>query len=256
MKLPSENAERGEREGLRARDALGLTPSQPLDDILRALERTTDVLVFVRALGDDALEGAFWFSQKPFVLVNASKPLVRQRFTLAHEFGHYFLGHGNTYDVSVNWSNRDPKEVQANFFAASFLMPAPAIAAALSRMAATTFDFDTLVTLATQFGVSAKAMRIRLETVEAITAKQVRQFDALIEHQAHYGRHEALGVTPVSDTLAAARRFGSRMPPSMTWRVFDAVDRRLLVDEQAAIILRTELDQLDALRDELLVVSE
>jgi len=61
--------------------------------------------------------------------VNPWQTPYRQRFTVAHELGHYFLGHDlsdglNRVDTITNLSNPTDKiETQANSFAAELLMP-------------------------------------------------------------------------------------------------------------------------------------
>jgi len=251
LKLTSENARCGDEAGLAARRSLGLPIDQPLDDILRALERTAGVEVFSRPLGDTGIEGACLTTRgRSFILLNSSKPPVRQRFTLAHEYGHLFLNHGTSYDVALSWGNSDPKEVQANYFAASFLMPEPAITTALRGVGS--LDFDGLVTLAAQFGVSAPAMRIRLDTVDAVDRGAAQAFDELIAQ----GRHKAAGVAPTKDSIFATQWSGGRMPPAMTAKVLDAVRRDLLTEDQAATLLRADVERLNVLRDELELAVE
>jgi hypothetical protein len=63
----------------------------------------------------------------PTATIRTTDPWVRQRFTLAHELGHYALGHppgfrDNAASVA-NFSNYDRAEVDANAFAAELLMP-------------------------------------------------------------------------------------------------------------------------------------
>lgn len=62
-------------------------------------------------------------------------PLVVQRFTLAHEIGHYFLHPNLTYhrDVPIVEAYHEghrlsPEEREANFFAAELLMPRRSVA--------------------------------------------------------------------------------------------------------------------------------
>ena len=52
-----------------------------------------------------------------FILVNSRAPVVRRRFTLAHEYGHHCLGHGAAYDERIWWGASDPREAAANGFA-------------------------------------------------------------------------------------------------------------------------------------------
>ncbi len=57
-----------------------------------------------------------------FILYNDERPLVRKRFSVAHELGHLYLGHlhGNssTYLDAISFD-----EFEANTFAAHLLMP-------------------------------------------------------------------------------------------------------------------------------------
>jgi Zn-dependent peptidase ImmA (M78 family) len=72
---------------------------------------------------------------KPKIAVlNRSKPIQRQRFTLAHELGHIFLEHKkrDIYDADASRENleefqdverKPPKEVEADVFASELLIP-------------------------------------------------------------------------------------------------------------------------------------
>ena len=87
----------------------------------------------------------------------------RQRFTIAHEVGHYALGHmvGKTLfrDTTETFTGRvyDSVEVEANRFAADLLMPASLVKSAIEQD-----GIQTVSQLAQRFGVSASAMRWRL----------------------------------------------------------------------------------------------
>jgi len=111
--------------------------------------------------------------------VNSEHPFVRQRFTIAHEFGHYLLHEGISahYDrdykvesrVRVNFRSRESaqatnvEEIEANFFAASILMPKQFLD---KDNALETLDSDTEVRkLASRYRVSGHAMSLRLANV-------------------------------------------------------------------------------------------
>jgi Zn-dependent peptidase ImmA (M78 family) len=250
-------AKRGEEAGVEARRALGLNEAQPLDDVLRSLERTTDLQVFVQPLRFDGIAGAYWVSQNvPFVLVNGDHPVERQRFTLAHEFGHHRLGHGNQVDQQVAFGTSSPLEVEANAFAASFLMPPAAIAKTLADLDQPQVTFDVLITLAGLFGVSAKAMRIRLETLRELKPQQIAQFDAMIEAKEHHDRAGRLGVSPVTDSLTFAKQEGGRLPPQMERKVMAALDHDILPEDIAAKLLRTTIAGLATARSRYSIPSE
>lgn len=93
------------------------------------------------------------------IYFNPNESLVRQRFTIAHELGHFMLNHGHSFrDPSLNFSWRNGShEVEANKFASELLMP---------EVAVRHFVVDKGVTdaqvLADRFGVSLAALRFRL----------------------------------------------------------------------------------------------
>ncbi|KUF19233.1 ImmA/IrrE family metallo-endopeptidase [Streptomyces silvensis] len=76
----------------------------------------------------------------PAVLLNASLNAVTQRHTAAHELGHHRLGHRTAadqeLDPALRWGNGSwpEEEKTAEAFAAWFLMPLPAVRAALERI--------------------------------------------------------------------------------------------------------------------------
>ncbi|MGZ0175141.1 MAG: ImmA/IrrE family metallo-endopeptidase, partial [Planctomycetales bacterium] len=84
---------------------------------------------------------------------------LRDRFTIAHELGHYFL-HSDQGEIPIvafrNGSTRI--EWEANWFAASLLMPKAEFRQAASR------DLS-VAALAARFGVSQEAARVRKEAL-------------------------------------------------------------------------------------------
>lgn len=105
------------------------------------------------------------------ITVNAAHKPNRQRFTIAHELGHYMqhrhlIGSGVDDDRAYRSTSAGKyhntevgprEETEANRFAASLLMPARAIDEVRAREGLEAPD-----ELARRFGVSPQAMRIRL----------------------------------------------------------------------------------------------
>ena len=97
-------------------------------DVFSAITRLGLPLLF-RPL--NGLLGAYLTQPKPGVLVTTKCPLSVQRFTAAHELGHHCLGHDFSLDDisilpesrEIDTQNRDLCEVEADAFAASFLVP-------------------------------------------------------------------------------------------------------------------------------------
>lgn len=83
---------------------------------------------------------------------------LRDRFTIAHELGHYFL-HSNQGEIPIIAYRKGTGrlEWEANWFAASLLMPRRDFEMALRG--------DSLAAVASQFGVSIDAARVRKESL-------------------------------------------------------------------------------------------
>src|SRR4029450_7573824 len=114
-----------------ARDELGLGQVGSLTDILRTVEENGGAYVVVLALPQDVAGAYVKRPQMPLLVVSGSDRVTRQRFSLAHEFGHFRMGHDGVVDrqVSINGYDHDPCEVEANAFAAEFLVPRTALLA-------------------------------------------------------------------------------------------------------------------------------
>lgn len=108
-----------------------------------------DVFAALRAAGVDCLTRrmpklfGFYFAPEdngPAVLLNASLDEIGLRHTAAHELGHHVFDHGSRADTDLDIAGLQPQrswtvvEKQAESFAAWFLMPPPAVDAALRRI--------------------------------------------------------------------------------------------------------------------------
>lgn len=155
-------------EDLLTEDPAAAAPPVPLEEMVRRRGITLrkgdlgEVSGLLVRDGDTAVIG-----------VNSGQSRVRQRFTIAHEFGHFMLHEGMKEHVDhgyrVNFRNqesslaRDVEEIEANFFAASLLMPKRLLD---ESGAVNAVDNDILVTdLAKRFNVSGHAMSLRLANV-------------------------------------------------------------------------------------------
>lgn len=105
--------------------------------------------------------------------VNTSQPEVRQRFTIAHELGHFFLHHDDALHVdravqaklrsTLSSAGTDPEEIEANWFAAELLMPSGLIAQDMAHFGGTDIlDEEQILRLARRYRVSAQALLLRV----------------------------------------------------------------------------------------------
>jgi Zn-dependent peptidase ImmA (M78 family) len=132
---------------------------------------------------EDDISGAIIRKNDRVVIaVNPEHHSNRQRFTIAHELGHYFLHESQVYEhvdqrFSVAWRKSDPSggvdwlEVEANRFAAELLIPTEFLTRDLDSLSA--IDRHTIVLLASRYGVSKDAMKFRLTNLGIIGLNEV-----------------------------------------------------------------------------------
>jgi Zn-dependent peptidase ImmA (M78 family) len=101
-----------------------------------------------------------------FMAINNEESLVRQRFTIAHELGHFFLHEDkNTF---IEFRNREGniiknrKEREANQFAASLLMPRAFLEKDIKCLPTNSISETEINYLSQRYKVSEESMTYRL----------------------------------------------------------------------------------------------
>ena len=144
----------------------------PVDVI--EIARANDIKVFKGNL-DKNISGAIRYNRetnKFEILVNENDVRERQRFTIAHELGHYFLHkdilQNNEIHVDIMYRNPNEsdeeekkREKEVDYFAGALLMNKTL----LERMYN---ENSTITELAELFDVSVSAMTVRLDVLELL----------------------------------------------------------------------------------------
>jgi Zn-dependent peptidase ImmA (M78 family) len=246
-----------ERTGEAARRKLGLGVEGPIPDLLRLAEDEAGLYVFVVPLGEEGIDGAFQeIEGERFALVNQERAAVRKRFTLAHEFGHDFLGHGSRFDQKISFRAEDWREREANQFASELLAPRPAIDQWLSRNDDPEIDLEVVVRIACYFNVSALFIRYRLENEGRLSSELGKQIDTHISAQEHLALERRLGLGRPQDTITAHHGRGGYVPAAMQAKIGDLVRRGLLSRDAATSLLRVSEEEAARQIDEMLGAEE
>jgi Zn-dependent peptidase ImmA (M78 family) len=204
--VPGLHTNVGAKRAREARTALGLDPAAPVD-VLAVAEERAGVPVVVARL-PEAVAGCCWRGGgRALVWVNGGHALVRQRFTLAHELGHVRCGHDGRMPVDsvavLAGDTHDPREVQANAFAAELLAPRAGVQALVGGEP----GLEDVVRVAARYGISALAALFRLVTL-GLTSRADR-----LRQEIEQGLHAAwLDLPAYADGLAAVREL-PRLPP-------------------------------------------
>ena len=121
----------------------------------------------------------------PGILITTERPLSVQRFTGAHELGHFHLKHRPSLDDETIFRrlpfgsrpDNDAQEVEANAFAVAFMMPRWLIHAHCSRQHWSMADLrrpDVVYQLSLRLGASYEATCWTLVRYKFLTLKMAR----------------------------------------------------------------------------------
>jgi len=155
---------------------------------MEELMKAHDIYHVFKKLPDN-ISGASMITKhgKKIIVINEDQPKTRQRFTIAHEVGHLLLGHDtalNTQDKATDTNSQfknpsqilfrddktsegsDWREIEANHFAASILMPRDILNKEINKLiqknSKNYLSEYNVHELADIFEVSAISMSIRL----------------------------------------------------------------------------------------------
>jgi Zn-dependent peptidase ImmA (M78 family) len=123
----------------------------------------------------DDISGILDVRSEPIILINKDHALHRQRFSIAHELGHFQLHHvsgiihidkKSYYRDAKSSEGLDEIEIAANKFAAALLMPEEFVRQELGKYEDfIDIDEDIVADLAREFEVSATAMGFRIQNL-------------------------------------------------------------------------------------------
>jgi len=139
--------------------SVGLKPGAALEDLVHALGGKIRYLGFSNATSHDH-ESIIIKNTNDFeIFLPPHTSMARDRFTIAHELGHYLLQYKKGMGVRAAGRSPGPSnervEWEANWFAAGLLMPEDVFR---EKLTSSNHDIEEL---AKYFGVSRKAVEIR-----------------------------------------------------------------------------------------------
>jgi Zn-dependent peptidase ImmA (M78 family) len=221
--------------------------------VLDALEERGGTQVLVLEMSEGIAGAYIAKPDLPLIFVNGEQAVTRQRFTLAHEFGHFRMGHASVIDEQavIGGVPRDPKEVSANAFAAEFLMPRQGVKAWATDHVRDQLTLEHVVVFANEYGVSPQAARYAFAGAGVLTDEaRAAQLDAEIADELHIDVAAYLGLEPLEDRLAEAVRRLPRIPPALEKSALgDLLIGAIDVDELAARAGRSADEMHEALAE-------
>ena len=235
----------------------------PLPDLVPLLEDGYGAQVIVARIAEEAAGGpeaaasserpvaaAFSAGGVPFIFVNAARPVVLQRFALAHAFAHHVLGHGDVVDRRIEWSRNVPPEAAANDFAEEFLAPVRAVQRWYERRDLPRWvRLEDLLDLGNAFGISVWSALYRSRAAGRLQGKQFHvlsgelkrfQWEILPRQAFLGGLRDTLSCLTPGESLPP-REFGEpavlRVPAAMrAWALTALRGGRLSLEDAAAFL--------------------
>jgi Zn-dependent peptidase ImmA (M78 family) len=127
----------------------------------------------------DDISGVLILEKEATIGYNANQHRVRNRFTVAHELGHYIL-HKDKLDLFVDKDFKvlyrsangtwDKHETEANEFAACILMPEHLLKQEIEKLNINSTIEEQIQLLAKKFDVSTISMSIRISRLNLLEA--------------------------------------------------------------------------------------
>jgi Zn-dependent peptidase ImmA (M78 family)/transcriptional regulator with XRE-family HTH domain len=222
------------------RNRLGLGDG-PILSLRELLDEEVGVRIFAPQLPSH-IAGAFVYAEPlgGTIAVNANHPCERQRWTLAHEYGHFLSARARPEVTVLRRRERVPAaERFADAFAAYFLMPRAGLHRrfhSLSRDRAGEVTAADLLQLAHSYRVSLQAMILRLEDLRLLPPGSFDQLRDLGFRPSEAAR--LLGPRPAPDQTL--------LPPRYRYLAAELYVRAEITEGQLARFLR--LDRLNARR--------
>jgi Zn-dependent peptidase ImmA (M78 family) len=193
--VPARPLRAGERRALWLRDQLGISHTAPIADIVGAIE-AAGVPVFLTPLPHGISGLANRLNGRWYVVADTTTSSAgRLRFTLAHELGHVAMDHEPSIDDPSTLRMRDAgdqQEVEANYFAAEFLIPRTAVLDRLTGagdLDGTDEQAEFVTRVANDYGTTAWIPLYRLGTLDILDKFELAAVD---EHLKSTVRSEAL----------------------------------------------------------------
>ena len=202
--------------------------------------RQVDVFGLIEGLGLwlaffplNGLLGAYLPEGTGGILITTERSTPIQRYTAAHELGHWRLdgGHDAALDTESDVLGRTEieRETIAQVFAGALLMPPPLVRSILSRRKTTSLGPLAVYTVAREAGVSYEAAARQLYHLERITQRELRDLLKVqplkVKQAIGAGRRPVVGIADV-------------WPVDMAWR-----DQQLSVRADDEIIISLPEDR-------------
>ncbi|WP_313129059.1 ImmA/IrrE family metallo-endopeptidase [Stutzerimonas nitrititolerans] len=138
----------------------------PITSMVRVVENAGAI---VSSFGDisEKVDALSLHRGRPIILINPNKSSPRLRMDIGHEAAHIILHNG------IETGDRET-EGQADYFSSHFILPRQALVKGYISRSKTRIDWNSIVSMKIQWGISIRAIIFRLNQAEIISPSQYR----------------------------------------------------------------------------------
>jgi Zn-dependent peptidase ImmA (M78 family) len=179
-----------EKKANEFRSSYGLGLSDPIN--IRSLLTRLNVITVFKPLrekfGGMAIKVNHNSEAKRFILVNSSRTVGNQNFTIAHECYHLFIQKEFTFSISPvgSFDTRSGEEYNADLFAAIFLLPETGVKSLIpdAELSRNKITLRTIIKIEQYFGTSRQALLFRLKQMSIIDHDQYDLYSTNVKRSA------------------------------------------------------------------------
>jgi len=179
-----------EKKANEFRLACGLGLSDPIN--IRSLLTRLNVITVFKPLRDNFGGVSIKVNDVPdakrFILVNSSRTIGNQNFTIAHECYHLFIQKEFSFSISPigSFNNRSGEEYNADLFAAILLLPETGVKSLIpdAELSKNKISLKTILKIEQYFGTSRQALLFRLKQLSIIDHEPYDQYSQNVKRSA------------------------------------------------------------------------
>ena len=179
-----------EKKAIEFRSSCGLGLSDPIN--IRSLLTKLNVITVFKPLRDNfgglAIKVNHGPEAKRFILVNSSRTIGNQNFTIAHECYHLFIQKEFSFSISPvgSFDSKSGEEYNADLFAAIFLLPETGIKSLIpdAELSRNKISLRTIIKIEQYFGTSRQALLFRLKQLTIIDHTHYDQYSQNVKRGA------------------------------------------------------------------------
>jgi len=175
---------------------LDIGPDAPIRDLRVRLEDTFAIRVYVLPQRGRLSAGAFHHPAIGGSVLLSERSIPRMRFTLARALGHLLANREEAMVDLQDAKKKSPIETFSSAFAAALLMPSRGLRERFGAVHSEANEVSdiAILFLARTFGVTLKALRVRLEALKLVSTSTLKRIDEAIRQAGAGARSEPAAV--------------------------------------------------------------